>query len=192
MSMFFKHMMSFNIIVLVQRCFDPQMPLCYWVRCSQFHPLICRERSSSGAIDSPVNYYSSAWIFIPPNRTILNETQMYHKASRQHCVQAFNAFIHPPVNPNGQLSESRVSPSNENVSQRIYKLDGFCFSLNADSVLIGRDLMIAIRQLSRTITWIFETVSVVDPGPRICTPCLLDLNDQLCSICLQKCTQECT
>ena len=81
MSMFFKHMMSFDIIVKVQRCFDPQMPLCYWVRCSQFHPLICRERSSTGAIDSPVNYYSSAWIFIPPNRTILNETQMCHEAS---------------------------------------------------------------------------------------------------------------
>ena len=86
MSMFFKHMMSFDIIVEVQRCFDPQMPLCYWVRCSQFHPLICRERSSSGAIDSPVNYYSSAWIFIPPNRTILNETQMYHKASRHRAT----------------------------------------------------------------------------------------------------------
>ena len=190
MSMFFKHMMSFNIIVLVQRCFDPQMPLCYWVRCSQFHPLICRERSSSGAIDSPVNYYSSAWIFIPPNCTFLNQAQLYQdlqsmKTLRQQCIQAFNAFIHPPVNPNGQLSESRVSPSTGNVSHRIYKSAGFCFSLNADSFLIGRALMIAIRQLSRTITWIFETESVVDPGPRIlCTPCLLNLKDQLCSTCL--------
>ena len=89
------------------------------------------------------------------------------------------------MNPNGQLSESRVSPSTGNVSHRIYKSAGFCFSLNADSFLIGPALMIAIRQLSRTITWIFETMSVVDPGPRIlCTPCLLNLKDQLCSTCL--------